>query len=736
MSKDKQETQQENSAKKKIALVLGISGQDGSYLAELLLEKGYEVHGVIRRASDFNTRRIDHLFDAKSKSNIHFGVLAQGIDGLLYSIKPDEVYNLAAMSQVRVSFDVPVYTADINAVGVTRLLEAIKRGVDNGILSKDIKFYQASSCYDEKTRLVTKEGLKYFNEIKGNDIVYTMNPTTKQIEEKSIDKIIISDYQGEMFSFGGSRMDISVTPNHRVYFQKDNGNKLSWDFAYNMKNYLKRDRYSNISVPIAKPFKGKKPKYINFYDYFDKSNLPCNAKKNLITKMETKDFLYILGLYIGDGFTDVTKKTMRSMNKHKLMLQSRTKEGYFKSFPKNEKVTYKGHRLGFALPKDTEPRKKLLKILDKYNVQYDTENKISVFFTSYILAEVLKLAGKNVYHKRIPEEFINFDASLLKYLFEGLIDSDGHEKYTLNGYLKHSYTTVSKQLAKDIVVLAYKLGIIPRMTTRKAQKVYYEKEKRTINARESYIITFTNKKSNKFYKHNIKTSEYKGKVWCLNVKNNNFLVERNGVFCFSGNSEMFGQTPTPVNGYTESSAFTPVSPYGCAKLYGFWITKSYRTGYNLFACNGVLFNHESQRRGPTFVTRKITIAACKIKLGLQKELVLGNLNALRDWGHSKDYVRAIHAIMQHDKPEDFIVATGNQYTVKDFVIKVFEYLGMDWKDYVKYDSVYERPNEVPNLLGDATKITTTLNWKPEYDFEALIKDMVDSDMENIKKELK
>lgn len=329
----------------KVALVTGASGQDGSYLCELLLEKGYEVHGVIRRASNFNTQRIDHLFPAESKSNIHFGDLAQGLDALIYSIKPDEIYNLASMSHVRVSFDVPVYTGDITGLAVCRLLETIKRGVDNGILNKDIKFYQASS------------------------------------------------------------------------------------------------------------------------------------------------------------------------------------------------------------------------------------------------------------------------------------------------------------------------------------------------------------------------------------------------------SEMFGQTPTPVDGYTESSIFTPVSPYGCAKLYGYHIVRSYRTGYGLFACNGILFNHESPRRGPTFVTRKITRAACKIKLGIQKELVLGNLSALRDWGHSKDYVRAIHAIMQHDKPEDFIVATGNQYTVQDFVIKVFEYLGMNWKDYVKYDKAYERPNEVPNLLGDATKITTTLNWKPEYDFEALVKDMVDSDMKDIKNEI-
>lgn len=320
----------------KKALITGITGQDGSYLAELLLEKGYEVHGVIRRSSDFNTGRIDHIFSPDSKAHLHFGDLAQGIDNLLFQVKPDEVYNLGSMSHVRVSFDVPIYTGDVTGLAVTRLLEAIRMGIKNGILSKNIKYYQASS------------------------------------------------------------------------------------------------------------------------------------------------------------------------------------------------------------------------------------------------------------------------------------------------------------------------------------------------------------------------------------------------------SEMFGQTPTPTTGYTENSIFTPVSPYGCAKLYGYHITKTYRTGYNLFASNGILFNHESPRRGPTFVTRKITRAAARIKLGIQHELILGNLGALRDWGHSKDYMKAIYLIMQQSEPGDYVVATGEQYSVEEFLHEVFNYLDLDIEKYVKYDKSYERPNEVPNLLGDSSKIRS-LGWTPEYSFKALVKEMVDSD---------
>lgn len=320
----------------KKALITGIGGQDGSYLAELLLSKGYEVHGVIRRASDFNTNRIDHIFDPDSRKFIHFGDLATGLDSLIYKIQPDEIYNIGSMSHVKVSFDQPVYTGDVTGIAVCRLLEAIRMGVQHGWLSRDIKFYQASS------------------------------------------------------------------------------------------------------------------------------------------------------------------------------------------------------------------------------------------------------------------------------------------------------------------------------------------------------------------------------------------------------SEMFGQTPTPINGYNENSVFTPVSPYGCAKLYGYHITKTYRTGYNLYASNGILFNHESPRRGPTFVTRKITRAAARIKLGLQSDLTLGNLSAKRDWGHSKDYMRAIHLILQQTEPGDYVVATGHQHTVREFVVAVFDHFDLDWEKYVKYDKDLLRPNEVPDLLGDSSKIRS-LGWEPQYDFKALVKEMCEVD---------
>jgi GDPmannose 4,6-dehydratase len=322
----------------KRALILGITGQDGSYLSEILLDKGYEVHGVIRRSSFPNTQRIDNIFDPESKQFLHYGDLSEGIDGLLYELQPDEVYNLAAMSHVRISFDMPVYTMDINASGPCRILEGIKKV---GLKNKT-RFYQASS------------------------------------------------------------------------------------------------------------------------------------------------------------------------------------------------------------------------------------------------------------------------------------------------------------------------------------------------------------------------------------------------------SEMFGITPPPQN---ETSVFQPVSPYGAAKLAAYHLTKCYRKGYGMFAANGILFNHESPRRGVNFVTRKITRLACKIKLGLLDHIELGNLDAERDWGFSKDYMEAVHLILQYDKPDDFVISTGEMYTVRSFAENVFQYLGMDFYKYLKTNEIYTRPNEVPQLLGDSTKARTLLNWKPKTDFHALIKMMVDNDMGEAKNEV-
>ena len=202
-------------------------------------------------------------------------------------------------------------------------------------------------------------------------------------------------------------------------------------------------------------------------------------------------------------------------------------------------------------------------------------------------------------------------------------------------------------------------------------------------------------------------------------------------FYQAGTSEMFGAAPPPQS---ESTPFVPRSPYGAAKAYAHWITVNYREAHDLFAVNGVLFNHESERRGETFLTRKVTRAATRIKLGLQERLYLGNLDARRDWGHAEDYVRAMWLMLQRDDPEDFVIATGETYSVREFVEKVFAYLDLDWEKHVKIDPRYFRPTEVDALQGDASKARAELEWEPRVRIDELVRRMVDFDLELARQE--
>ncbi len=202
-------------------------------------------------------------------------------------------------------------------------------------------------------------------------------------------------------------------------------------------------------------------------------------------------------------------------------------------------------------------------------------------------------------------------------------------------------------------------------------------------------------------------------------------------FYQAGTSEMFGAAPAPQS---EATPFYPRSPYAAAKLYAHWITINYREAYDLFAANGVLFNHESERRGETFVTRKITRAAARIKLRLQEKLYLGNLDAMRDWGHAEDYVEAMWLILQQETPDDFVIATGETYAVREFVEKVFAYLELDWKQYVEIDPRYFRPTEVEVLQGDASKARNKLGWEARVGIDELVRRMVEHDLELARQE--
>ncbi|HRR41029.1 MAG TPA: GDP-mannose 4,6-dehydratase [Syntrophales bacterium] len=228
--------------------------------------------------------------------------------------------------------------------------------------------------------------------------------------------------------------------------------------------------------------------------------------------------------------------------------------------------------------------------------------------------------------------------------------------------------------------------------------------------------------------------EYTGDVTGLGTLRLLEAIRKTGIktkFYQASSSEMFGAAPPPQN---ELTPFQPQSPYAAAKVYAHHMVQNYRKAYNIFACNGILFNHESPRRGETFVTRKVTRAATRIKLGLKDKLYLGNLDARRDWGYAGDYVEAMWLMVQQDEPDDYVVATGETYSVREFVEKVFEKLDLDYRKHVIIDKRYFRPTEVDVLLGDAAKARKKLGWSPKVGFDRLIDMMVKADMELAEKE--
>ncbi len=222
--------------------------------------------------------------------------------------------------------------------------------------------------------------------------------------------------------------------------------------------------------------------------------------------------------------------------------------------------------------------------------------------------------------------------------------------------------------------------------------------------------------------------EYSGNVTALGTTRLLQAIRRSGnnvKFYQASSSEMFGESKPPQS---EDTPFKPRSPYACSKVYAYWMVVNYRHGYNLFACNGILFNHESPRRGETFVTRKITRAIAAILAKKQDYLYLGNLEAKRDWGFAPEYVELMHKMLQNHMPEDLVIGTGDSHSVKEFVEEAFSYVGLDWRKYVKIDSRYLRPTEVEELVADSTKAAKVLGWQPKIKFKELVRIMLDADI--------
>lgn len=713
---------------KKIALILGITGQDGSYLAELLLEKDYEVHGIIRRSSTFNTSRIDHLYN---KIHLHYGDVTDtlSIEHIIQKTNPDEIYNLAAQS---VSYD-----------SLCPILSAQK-----------ISYRTLEELWNEQISKNKKVEIEKFNDIEIEVINLPENTQLKALGYMNgmgswfkIKQISRHKFKGQIVEMSQKYGSIKITPNHSIL---DLNQKIRqpienpWLLNVRKLNYFNRKSLKNIKVKV----KGS-------YEY-DKDYLWLNEKGN-ISKLKLNinyeylpSFMRFLGAFITEGHTTYNKKT----GNYYVGISEQNKE-WLESLEKDLNNFFTGNICYIEHKKEGFKNVWELNIKSRILYNYLREN-----------------CGIDSHSKKIPDFVFQLENNLIQELFNKMLEGDGC--YREDGLFR--YTTSSYKLSCQLSLINTLLGYDYTV-----HESFSEKYGKSWSFRECNFYQYNQGESGK----NIKYVDYDNYVYDISVDEvENFTVGVGNIVVHNSHvqvsfelpeytgqvdalgmlrlietvknfnpnikiyqastSELFGKVQEIPQ--KETTPFYPRSPYGVAKQYAFWIAKNYREAYNMFICNGILFNHESERRGSTFVTKKITEALVKIKNGEQNVLKLGNLNSKRDWGYAKDYVYGMWLMLQQDKPDDYILATNETHTIKEFIEEAAPYVNMniEWtgeginekgidkntgKIIIEVDKKYFRPAEVDLLLGDPSKAINILGWKPKVKFKELVKIMMLHDIE-------
>jgi GDP-D-mannose dehydratase/intein/homing endonuclease len=756
------------------ALITGITGQDGSYLAEFLLNKGYRVYGMVRRLSTFNDVRIYHLLDRIEI--IDADLLDQlSLISALRQSHADEVYNLAAMSFVATSFQQPVATGEYTALSVARMLEAVR------LADWPIRFYQASTSVDGNTPVLIRQRgtIKLVPISQLIPGIYDKQWITLPLEDV---EVLTIDKTGHVIFAPVSH--VSRHPKDRLYTLKYKGGgklKVTGDHSV-----IIFDKQGEL-VP-------KRVDELQVGDYLithNGSQFPVKQNGDIPITIEvrpeyqtrvrnfqehvslTPDLMKFLGFYLAEGHCDL--EPSRKLYKVSLIFHI-----------KEQNYTEEVRRIvAEHFPK--------LTITETLRVE---SNSRVITIIGKVIASLCSQFGKRAREKHLPDWIWELSPDLIRSFLLGYLgDAQIHPK-------EIAYTTVSEQLAHELVYLMRNAGFGCRLNSRiikphlsptgllipestcydiKVSSRYTHLLGQTPDHQSGWqqtsleclpSIIFQEDTENVCYWHfKYKPLVSKEKIKSLIEKNqctlsgskDNWIASSLGVTkiteitsetghfevydlsvpggqqFFGGNipvllhnSEMFGKAQTaPQN---ERTPFYPRSPYGVAKLYGHWITVNFRESYDLFACSGILFNHESERRGLEFVTRKISHAVARIKLGLQDKLILGNLDAQRDWGFAGDYVEAMWLMLQQPVPDDYVIATGTTHSVRDFVIAAFDTVGIsDWERYVTTDPRFLRPAEVDYLIGDASKAREKLGWHPRVTFEELVRRMVEHDLQLVAK---
>lgn len=706
----------------KKALITGVTGQDGSYLAELLLERGYEVHGMMRRSSTFNTARIEHLY-ANKNFDTHYGELtgSSSMWMLLDELNPDEIYNMGAMSHVKVSFDTPAYTIETNTVGYLMLLEWVRK-------NPKTKIYQASSSemfgqpnvsppFTLDTPMqpqspygvsklasyhLTKAYASGYNVYATTGILFnheTLTYNTPLIfrQNDEIDILPIGDIatlkSGVVFNLGIEKYQDGVPSNKIEVWDRDGWTKISFVSGYphteqkqpriiNARNMV----YAATGNHVCFMADGteKKTKDIIVGDKVLNISYPDNRKTGILS-LEEAEFL---GMLVGDG--NLHGNTPRFTNKD-INIKNRFVELWNK-IARNTSHRFVDSYSGFNGGKIGQ-----VECHGEYIRNYDIyTNEISPF-------------GHKT--KKIPKSILNSDINTMEAFLVGYNACDGLKK-NKSRYRFKNFKTNSATLAAGLLFL------ISKVTN---QKYNITVEESWDHGRQQfyYSINLLSDNASPSQKYNTVTSLLE------NMTSIRQIHRQTGI------SRKFIQKVK--NGYKPNCTHHLELPNNEVKKiidipdYSGWFFDLATESGTFHAGIGNGLVHNSPRRGENFVSRKITIGLSKILAGVETELVLGNLDAKRDWGYSRDYMEAIHLIMQQPKPDVYIVATGEMHSVREFVEEAFSYVGLDWTKYVRSDNKYFRPNEVPVLQGDASKIKA-LGWEPKTKFHELVRMMVDSDM--------
>lgn len=705
---------------KKIALITGVTGQDGSYLAELLLKKGYEVHGIIRRSSSINTKRIDHIYD---QLHLHYGDLTDSTNlvSVIQKVQPTEIYNLGAQS---ISSDslCPLMTAQ----GITyRTLENLWDEQVNK--NKQINYVQSDDCGDieviempENTQI---KALGYWN---GMGSWFKIKQISRHM------------YTGQICKLTQKFGSIKVTPNHSIL---DVNQKVRMPIENPWLLNVRKINYDrNIKDQIDLKLDGV---YEKDDEYFWLNERGKNGKvKRNLTQESLFHFCKFIGAFVSEGHTTYNKK-----NDTYIIGISEQRKEWLEDIKKSLMQFFDGNVCFIKHKKENYD--------DVWELQIKSRGLYSL---------LRKICGENSKTKKLPQWVFSLSDENLKIIFDTLIEGDGC--YTENG--NYRYTTSSYELACQFSMLNTFLGYDYTINEESGEYYHFRECKQyQINQGNSgkkiemvdyngyvydisvdEVCNFTTGVGN-IVVHNshVKVSfempEYTGNVDGLGtlriLEAVRLLNMENKVRIYQAStSELYGLVQEVPQ--KETTPFYPRSPYGVAKLYGYWIVKNYRESYGLHASSGILFNHESPRRGETFVTRKITRGFSRISTGEQNILYLGNLNAKRDWGHSKDFVEAMWLMLQQDEPDDYVIATGKQYSVREFVEAAAPHFGMNivWEGegldevgidkntgntIIRINPKYFRPAEVETLLGDASKAKEKLGWEPKMTFKELVEDM-------------